>query len=77
MAKAHDRIVEASITLVAAADTLQVTALKFYRDRGKLAAADGLSIGYTPTSAQASPAEIELGEYLPNPSHLRFVFPVF
>lgn len=77
MAKAHDRVVQLDVALVAAADTLQVTAVKFFRDRGKLAANDPLLITYTGTAAQTSPAEIEFGEYLPNPSHLRFVFSAF
>lgn len=77
MAKAHDRVVQIEMTPVAAADTIQVTAVKFFRDRGQLAANTPLLITYSGTGAQTSPAEIEFGEYLPNPSHLRFVFPVF
>lgn len=77
MAKAHDRIGEAALTLSAAADTIAVTAFNFYRDRAKLAAAVGFALTYSPSSAQTSPAEIQFGEALPPITHLRFVFSPF
>lgn len=77
MAKVHERIVQLNVAMVAAADTLQVTAINYFRDRGKLDAGTGQAIVYTPSTAQTSPAEIEFGEMLPPPTKLRFVFANF
>lgn len=77
MAKVHDRIVELSLTMNAAADTVAVTAVKYYRDRAELAAANGLLLTTDTVAAQISPAEIQFGELVPPPTHLRFVFAAF
>lgn len=74
MAKIHDRIVEITLLTDDSADTLAVSAVKYYRDRGELDASNGLSLSFTPTTAQTSPAEITLGELMPPPTHIRFVF---
>lgn len=72
MAKAHDRIVEFTLALVAAADTLAVSAVKYYRDRGQQLAGTGYSIAFSGGSAAVDPVEIVLGELLPPPTHVRF-----
>jgi hypothetical protein len=77
MAKVHERILEFNITLNAASDNLAVTSLKYYRDRAELAASNGLALSIDTTSAQTSPAEIQLGELMPPPTHVRFVFANF
>lgn len=77
MAKVHDRIVEFNITLNAAGDTLEVTSVKYYQNRGQLAAGTGLTKAISGGAAGTSPKEIEFGETLPPPTHARFVFPVF
>lgn len=77
MAKVHDRIVEFNITLVAAADTLAVDSVKFYRDRAQLDASNGLTINTSGGAAGTSPKEVSLGEVLPPPTIVRFVFANF
>ncbi|HJW27950.1 MAG TPA: hypothetical protein VJ508_01740 [Saprospiraceae bacterium] len=77
MAKVHERIAEFQLTLNAAADTLQVTALNYYRTEAELAAANPFVMTANPLSAQTSPAEILLGENLPPPTKIRFVFAAF
>jgi len=77
MAKAHDRILEFNIALVAAADTLEVTSAKFYRDRGQLAAGTGFTLTISGGAAGTSPKEVEFGELAPPPTHARFVFAAF
>jgi hypothetical protein len=77
MAKIHDRIIEFNITLVAAADTLAVDSVKYYRDRGQLDASNGLSLAISGGSAGTSPKEVSLGETMPPPTHARFVFANF
>lgn len=74
MAKAHDRILEITCSTDDSAETLQVTAVKYYRDRAQLDAANGRDMSFSPTTAQTSPAEIAFGETLPPPTHMRFVF---
>lgn len=77
MAKVHDRILEFNITLNAAADTLAVTSIKFYRDRAKLAASEGFNIPIDTVAAQTSAAEVQVDETMPPPTHYRFVFANF
>lgn len=74
MAKVHDRILEITLSTDDSAETLQVTAVKFYRDRAKLAASEGYSVGFDNATAQLTPAEIQFSEVMPPPTHLRFVF---
>ena len=70
MAKAHDRILEISITATEAADTVLVTGVKYYRDRGKLAADEGFDMEYTAADAGAN-TELEFGQLSPPPTHIR------
>lgn len=77
MAKVHDRILELSLTMNAAGDTVAVSAVKYYRDRAELAAANGLNMLFDTVAAQVSPAEIQFGELVPPPTHLRMVFAPF
>ena len=77
MAKIHDRIVEFNIALVAAADTLEVTSVKYYRDRGQLDASNGKLLPITGGAAATSPREIAFGDTMPPPTHVRFVFANF
>jgi hypothetical protein len=77
MAKAHDRIVELSITPNAGADTIAITAVKYYRDRAQLAASNGFSLAFSGGSAATTGVECALGETLPPPTHIRLVFPTF
>jgi hypothetical protein len=72
MAKAHDRVLEIVCTMDESDDTIAVTALKYYRDRAKLAAAEAYSVKYTPATALATGGEITLGEVMPPPTHIRF-----
>jgi hypothetical protein len=75
--KVHDRILELSLTMNAAGDTVAVTAVKYYRDRGKLAAGEAQAMVIDTTAAQTSPAEVAFGELVPPPTHLRMVFAAF
>jgi hypothetical protein len=77
MAKIHDRVIELALTMNAAADTVAVTAVNYYRDRAQLDASNPIVLSSTPTSAQTSPAEISLGELLPPPTHIRLTFANF
>lgn len=76
MAKVHDRILEVTLVADDSAETIAVSAVKFYRDRAMLAASEAYSVEYTPATAQTSPAELTFGETMPPPTHLRFVFTV-
>lgn len=77
MAKVHERTVEFALTLNAAADTLAVTAVNYYRTDAELAAANPFVIVSNPLTAQTSPADILLGENLPPPTRVRFTFSAF
>lgn len=77
MSKVHDRVLQLNLTLNAAGDSLAVTSLTYFRDRGQLDAGTGSLQTFTPATAQTSPAEIVLGEVFPPPTHLRFVFAAF
>lgn len=77
MAKVHERIAEFNLTLNAGADSLQVDSVKYYRDRGQLAAGNGFTVTISGGAAGTSPKEVTLGETLPPPTHVRFVFAAF
>lgn len=77
MAKIHDRIVEFAVTLNAAADTLLVTAVNYYRDDSQLAAATPQALKFTSGAAQTSPSEVSLGELMAPPTRVRFTFAAF
>lgn len=75
MAKVHDRILEITFTTANGAQSLTVSALKYYRDRAHLAAGTAFISIETPTTAQLlanGVPEITLGEVLPPPSIIRF-----
>jgi hypothetical protein len=77
MAKIHDRILEIKFTTANGAQTLNVTALNYYRDRGQLDAANPfpLTSQDIPTGALgvATNPEVRTGELVPPPTHIRFV----
>lgn len=77
MAKVHERTLELALTLVAAADTAQVTAVNYYRDDATLAANNPFVITSSPGTAQTSPADTLLGELLPPPTRIRLTFANF
>lgn len=77
MAKVHDRILEFNVTLNAAGDTLAVDSIKYYRDRGALALGQSITLAQSGGTAGTSPKEVELGETVPPPTHVRFVFSAF
>lgn len=70
--RVHQRILEIAVTADESDDTLDATAVKFYRDRQSLVAGQG----YVATFSDNGPAgslEIELGEVLPPPTVIRLV----
>lgn len=77
MAKVHDRTIEFALTMSAAADTVTVTAVNYYRDDGQLAASTPYTLKFTSGAAQTSPSDILLGELMPPPTRVRFTFSAF
>jgi len=77
MAKVHDRTIEFAVTMSAAADTVTVTAVNYYRDDSQLAAANTFPLKFTLGAAQTSPSDILLGELMPPPTRVRFTFAAF
>jgi len=77
MAKIHDRILEIKLTTAQAAQTVNVTALNYYRDRGQLDANNPFPLASenVPTTALAvaTNPEVKTGELVPPPTHIRFV----
>jgi hypothetical protein len=74
MAKVHDRILEFTVATDDSAETLAVTAVKYYRDRAQLDASNGFALAFSGGSAAVTPVEITMGETVPPPTHIRFVF---
>jgi len=70
MSKHQDRILELVITADESDDSVLVTAVNFYRTRDDLANSTGHSGVFT-ADAAAGTHEIELGEVLPPPTHIR------
>jgi hypothetical protein len=70
MAKAHDRILEIDVEADETGDTVEVTGVRYYRDRGKLAAGDGFELEHTAGAAGAA-TELEFGQLSPPPTHIR------
>lgn len=68
--KAHDRIVEIDVTAAKAAETVVVTAVKYYRDRAMFDAGIAKPMVIT-ASAAAANAEVQFGQLLPPPTHIR------
>ena len=77
MAKVHERTIEFAITNNAAADTVTVTAVNYYRDDSQLAASNPFPLKFTSGAAQTSPSDIFLGELMPPPTRVRFTFSAF
>jgi len=77
MAKVHERTVEFAITNNAAADTVTVTAVNYYRTDAELIAATPFALKFTSGAAQTSPSDIFLGELMPPPTRVRFTFSAF
>lgn len=77
MAKMHERTLECAITLNAAADTLALTALNYYRTDAELAAANPFVLTTSTVAAQTSPADVLIGELVAPPTRLRFTFANF
>lgn len=77
MAKIHDRILEIKLTTANGAQTINITALNYYRDRGQLDANNPfpLTSENVPTGALgvATNPEVKTGELVPPPTHIRFV----
>jgi hypothetical protein len=72
MAKAYDRILEIAVTADESDDSLLVTDVNFYRDRGELEATNPYNPVFT-AGAAAGTTEVELGEVLPPHSIIRLV----
>jgi len=76
MAKAHDRILELTVVPEPTGNTVAVTAVKYYRDRAQLDAGNGFLTSGT-VAAGTTGVEVQIGEVLPPPTHIRFVFADF
>ena len=73
MAKAHDRILELLVLCDESADTVQITAVRYYRTRARLDASEPLVLNAT-VVALAANHEIEMGSAaIPPPTHIRIV----
>ncbi len=73
MSKAHDRILELAVLCDESADTVQITAVKYYRNRGQLDAGTGHTLNHT-VAALAANHETEMGDAaIPPPTHIRIV----
>lgn len=74
MAKVHDRILEITFVADESGDSVAVSALKYYQNRGQLDAGTGYSLAYSGGSDAVTPVEITLGETVPPPTHIRLAF---
>lgn len=72
MSKVHDRIVAIAITCDEGDDTVVSTAVYYYRNRAALTDSDPEVIKFTAGDAAAN-HELELGQLLPPPTHIRLV----
>lgn len=72
MAKVHDRILSIAVTADESADSLEATAVTYYRTRADYDAGSGFSATFT-AGAAAGTHEITLGEVLPPPTHIILV----
>lgn len=73
MPKAHDRILEILTTSDESDDSIVITGIRWYRDRGKLADAQPMTIIATPGAASATGHETALGQNVPPFTHIRIV----
>lgn len=72
MAKVHDRIVEIVFVADDSAETVVVSAVNYYRNRGDTA----FPIKFTQTSPNTTGTELVLGELLPPPTNILLTFTV-
>lgn len=70
MGKVHDRILEIAITADESDDTVVATAVNYYRTRQDLTDSNAKALAHTAGSAAAN-HEIEMGEVMPPPTHIR------
>ena len=77
MARVHERTLEFAMTMNAAADTVALTALNYYRTDAELAAANPFALTISTVAAQTSPADVLVGELIPPPTRIRFTFSAF
>lgn len=70
MAKVHDRILEIAVTADESDDTVLVTAVNYYRNRGELDDSNPKALAHTAGAAAAN-HEVEMGEIMPPPTHVR------
>lgn len=69
MAKAHDRIIELVVTADESDDSLEVTAVNYYRTRANLDDSNPFALTFTAAAASGS-HEVEFGEIMPPPTHI-------
>ncbi len=73
MSKAHDRILELAVLCDESANAVQITAINYYRTRGRLDAAEPQALNFT-SAALAANHETEMGDAaIPPPTHIRLV----
>jgi len=72
MSKVHDRLLALEITCDEGDDSVEVTAVNYYRNRAHYADSDGEAIAFTAGTA-AGTHEIEFGQLLPPPTHIILV----
>lgn len=72
MAKVHERILEILVTADEGDDSLVVTGVRYYRNRGQLDDSNPKVLAATPGAAGAN-TEVEMGEVPPPPTHIRLV----
>ena len=71
MSKVHDRILELEVLCDESADTVQITAVNYYRNRGQLDASNPHVLNIT-VSALADPHECVMGDAaIPPPNIIR------
>jgi hypothetical protein len=72
MAKAHDRVVEIVFVADDSAETVIVSAVNYFRDRGAVA----YPLKFTQTSPNTTGTELVFGELMPPPTHILLTFTV-
>ena len=72
MAKAHNRVVELVFVADDSAETVIVSAVNYYRTPD----ATAYALKFVQTSPNTTGTELELGELMPPPTHLRLTFTV-
>ncbi len=73
MSKVHDRILEILVLCDESDNFVQITAVRYYRNRGRLDASEPQVLNIT-TAALAANNECEMGDAaIPPPTHIRLV----